>query len=297
MIFDVDEPFVSHIQCRCTPIPVLPDVPVGATGADLFSRLEDAQQRGILGRGRFDLFKAGQMDITDIPVEVDAGRWGKALRQRTLGELKRGARLSIPQPNTVIQLPDGADDRLRGALDAIGQVHGLSSGAPISVREVTRGSRLGTYDYDFRTGKPKRIDIKTSSNEVELTLVHEIGHYIDHQVLPKKDFGDNVFRSLQARDEFMGEWRDAVNGSRAITAIRNQREQEPAYADYLLMPQEQWARSYAQYIATQSQNPTLLAQINKYRSDDVLFREHWDDDDFVPIADAIGRMFSGLGLK
>jgi len=86
-LHDVDEPFVSHVQCRCTPIPVLPDVPVGATGAELFNRLDDAEQRGILGRGRFDLFKAGVLDITDIPVEVDAGRWGKALRQRTLREL------------------------------------------------------------------------------------------------------------------------------------------------------------------------------------------------------------------
>ena len=88
MVFEVDEPFISHIQCRCTPIPVLPDVPAGATGAQLFDRLEDAEQRGILGRGRFDLFKAGALDITDIPVEVDAGRWGKALRQRTLRELR-----------------------------------------------------------------------------------------------------------------------------------------------------------------------------------------------------------------
>jgi len=87
MIFDVDEPFVSHINCRCSPTPVLPDVPAGATGAELFNRLEDAQQRGILGRGRFELFKAGELDITDIPVEVDAGRWGKALRQRTLRQL------------------------------------------------------------------------------------------------------------------------------------------------------------------------------------------------------------------
>ncbi len=87
-IHDVDEPFVSHIQCRCTPVGILPDVPAGATGATLFDALDASDQRKILGVGRFDLFKAGALDITDIPVEVDAGRWGKALRQRTLKELR-----------------------------------------------------------------------------------------------------------------------------------------------------------------------------------------------------------------
>lgn len=88
-VFPVDEPFVSHPACRCSPIPVLPDVPVRASGPEVFATLPENDQRTILGPGRYELFRNGSLSLTDIPVEVDAGRWGKVLRQRTLGELTR----------------------------------------------------------------------------------------------------------------------------------------------------------------------------------------------------------------
>ncbi|MEM6328359.1 MAG: hypothetical protein AAF791_14695, partial [Bacteroidota bacterium] len=97
------------------------------------------------------------------------------------------------------------------------------------------------------------------------------------------------------------QWWDAVTASDAYRDLRLVADGDrPAsipllpqsYADYLLEPWELWARSYAQYIAQRSGDPTMRSQIAGLRSDHPL--KQWSDDDFEPIADVIDSIFRDL---
>lgn len=84
----LDEPFASHVACRCTPTPWLNDVsPRVETGADLFARLSDADQRRVLGPGKYALYQAGTLRLADLVAKTDGGRWGPGLRERSIREI------------------------------------------------------------------------------------------------------------------------------------------------------------------------------------------------------------------
>lgn len=68
---------------------------------------------------------------------------------------------------------------------------------------------------------------------------------------------------------------------------------------YYLRREEQWARAYAQYIATRSADPLLLEQLDAIRtSAHAVYRaSQWSDDDFSAIGAAIDDLLTTLGLK
>ena len=62
-----------------------------------------------------------------------------------------------------------------------------------------------------------------------------------------------------------------------------------AYARYLLRPHELFARSYAQFIATESQAPAFAGEMHRLRvarEGIVSYPELWDDSDFTRVAEA-----------
>jgi hypothetical protein len=65
-----------------------------------------------------------------------------------------------------------------------------------------------------------------------------------------------------------------------------------------LSKDEQWARSYAQWIATRSKNSELLDQVKKItqKTDAPAYNaSQWVEADFEPIAEAIDIIFKTLG--
>jgi hypothetical protein len=55
-------------------------------GADVFARLSPADQRKILGPGKFDLYKSGKLKLSDLPVKTRSD-FGPGLRTKSLKEL------------------------------------------------------------------------------------------------------------------------------------------------------------------------------------------------------------------
>lgn len=91
----LDESMSSHPGCRCTPTPRtkswqdlgidLPDTrPPVSTGVDKFARLSSADQRQILGAGKFDAYANGRLALTDLVQPTQHDRWGPGLRERSL---------------------------------------------------------------------------------------------------------------------------------------------------------------------------------------------------------------------
>lgn len=92
--FKLDQPFASHVACRCTVVPICKEIP-GYTslpqsddGPTVFGRLSDEDQRAILGRGKYELFKSGDMSLDDLVQGTRSTAWGPGRRERTLAEVR-----------------------------------------------------------------------------------------------------------------------------------------------------------------------------------------------------------------
>ena len=192
--------------------------------------------------------------------------------------------LSLPRSGKVRQLSESV-------LAEIDAIHDVAQMPRIPIVAFKSGTKGGAYRH-YVGGAPIEIKVNTHivATHQELTLAHEIGHFIDDQAIA----GANQFASESSA--IMSEWRDAIDNSNAIKAIGvgNPR------AGYYLSRPEQWARSYAQYIAVKSKNPVLMAQLDAIRThdpryDDWVAHRQWQDDDFAPIMAAMDKIFNKLG--
>ena len=96
--FTVDETLDSHPNCRCAMIPKTkswadlgfpgtPDSRPSTTGGpDLFSKLSGSDQAAILGPGKYQAYKDGQITLPDLVHRTDSPRWGPGRREATLRE-------------------------------------------------------------------------------------------------------------------------------------------------------------------------------------------------------------------
>lgn len=204
-----------------------------------------------------------------------------------------------------------AKDKIEIALSAIDSVHGDGTLRPIPINQRKSKTTWGQYKYRQMRDRsiPVEININpTEGNHAATTMAHEVGHYLDDQslritqVLPT----DKITPEIQA-------WRKTIADSEAVKTLQDWRSKgheititdpntgqertgkvDATYIKYMLRHDELWARSYAQYIATRSGNPTMLAEISAIRSSPYGVTQ-WADGDFVPIAEAIDEILRAAG--
>jgi hypothetical protein len=194
-------------------------------------------------------------------------------------------------------------DTARAALEHINHLHGDGPLPAISVREEQL-NEPAAYEYDTQTGRA--LGILLSGDYTELEVIHEIGHFLDHWGLARGQFASET-------NEALHDWREAVRASsayRTLEALQGVTETTIEVFDehfilpvsqqdvrYFLRWRECFARSYAQYVAVSSGNPTLRRQIgenapNEHR--EVLYTSQWADRDFAPIAETLDALFVRL---
>lgn len=82
---------VTH-NCRCTPIPVTGTERVresfGLSGPERFARLSPRNQLRVLGRGKWEAYRAGRLRLEDVVERVEHPVWGPTLRERPLRDLE-----------------------------------------------------------------------------------------------------------------------------------------------------------------------------------------------------------------
>jgi len=191
-----------------------------------------------------------------------------------------------------------AKKALGEAVQAIDKVHGIS-GLPVIPVESTRSKAFqGAYSYMASSGDAVRIRISSESRNPGLTALHEIGHFIDHQSLN----GRKGYASTS--DPLLEKFRQAVDRSAATAELEAELAKTGISAvrktcRYYLETHEQWARAYAQYVATRSGNAALVGQLDAIRnSAHAVYRNsQWSDADFAPIGDSIDELLMALGFK
>ena len=147
--------------------------------------------------------------------------------------------------------------RLKRVLEAIDKLHSPKGLRAISV--VMNGYVVGG---EFDPGL-YAINLNPFGSHPELTLLHEVGHYLEWRSIPKNQAGPRDFAS---DPRFMA-WLDAayktVAVQRLLALLEQQKEGSQAFNDigYLLRPNELWTRAYSQYIARAASLPVLFQQV------------------------------------
>lgn len=209
----------------------------------------------------------------------------------TLSEREaRRQRFGLKPVSAALEIPAGSFGRARRAPERVGEtlalidlVHddGNLPKLPI-IGKVRTPRALAEYAH-YPNGAAVRIGVRPRGVWLESSLVHEIGHFLDHQVLGTKGSFASEFSS-----EFKA-WRKAVRASKAHREIVA--SSIPLRAKrYLGETAELWARSYTQFIAETSRDPILLEQMQDMREDLWPFMQ-WRPDDFAPIAAEIRKIF------
>ena len=213
--------------------------------------------------------------------------------------------------------PTANTARLRDAIAAIDQVHGDGTLPTIAAQcHALQSGRAGEFRYTIRPYRPHSILMSPAGRTKELTVAHEVGHYLEKTVIPGSSPVDG--KRDWASDPTLGAWLRAVQQSDGVrtlqgfktnpnvTVVIAGRERvvafDPEYVDYLLSPEELWARSYAQYIALRSNHAKMREQVAKRLTPSVeqssLYAPtQWAESDFEPIAREFDALLSQLGWR
>lgn len=211
----------------------------------------------------------------------------------------RAKSTALTKLSRAIWLPNHVlTERLRKILDLIDKVH-----APKNLKKVTlimdRSVRGAKFTCRGAYG-PYEILLNPSGSHPELSLVHEIGHYLEWQTIPKNIIGHRNFDN----DAILSEWLKAMLNCPGVINLVRLRDQQKmdskAYKDinYLLRPEELWARMYSQYTAKKSLASVLFQQIaaeNKISSGGIMYLPYLPWDQFPLIEGEMDWIFRDQG--
>lgn len=177
------------------------------------------------------------------------------------------------------------------ALEQIDAVHTDGQLPKIPLRTDVAMNHAGVYAINKADLTAVEIRINGKGPWPELTVAHEIGHFLDHQVIDKAGFLASRHSALLAP------FREALRKSRAyadiVDAMSSLDHKVRKNAEYLVTDHECFARAYAQYIAVRSGDQRMLGQVALARSR--LSYRQWSEDDFREIAAALDQIFKQKG--
>ncbi|NUN68843.1 MAG: hypothetical protein HUU02_03935 [Bacteroidetes bacterium] len=198
-------------------------------------------------------------------------------------------------------------NKINRAMAFIDRTHGDGQLKLLPVVRMSRGKEYGRFRWYSSSREAVDIEIREDGAHVEMTTIHEVGHYLDHS-------GIGIRKAMSSMsDPMMDEWRNVVKGSKAYQKLKSVYDRgyieverlgikEKIYSpevrshfSYLLSEEELWARSYAQYIAVKTKDPTLRNQLEQMRSDPIEGDSQWSDEEFAVIETEIDKLFTKLG--
>jgi len=217
--------------------------------------------------------------------------------------------IPVSQAFDLSELP-GARSRIGGAvrhsMEVIDNVHGDGELTEVPLKQTSGSVSMGTYRYNSITGQPVMITTSSKDDTPGFSFAHEVGHFIDQQqIRSNKDVSDIVSNIQEAANKT-----SAMNRLNQLTTLRtvpytsNTGEVkdhyiQQNYVKYLLRENEVFARSYAQYIATESQDAQMIKDLDFNRdiakAENSIYPSHWTDDDFAPIAKEFNNLFKAMG--
>ena len=241
------------------------------------------------------------------PTAADAACGGDQ-HENDLGEGEAAEPPGSPRPNRLEYASDpqsiGAHlaiesgdlaTHFHSAAKAIHAVHGNGGLPTIPARENAKLRRTEA-EYIYRSTQAESITIKSGTRHPAFNVVHEIGHFIDHQALGSGGYGFASVEGYPAAKPVM----DAVHASPEVKALKKETKRTKAgkakrHLKYLGEPEELFARAYSQYIATRGRNSEFLSALRYEQKATYGKMAYWDEATFEPIAKLIDAMFREKG--
>ncbi len=167
--------------------------------------------------------------------------------------------------------------------------------------EKLHGGFNGTYRRGSDHQRPK-ISMAKAGDSPRHTMAHEVGHHFDRHF--------HLSGSVMETTEW-NRVRAAIEGSNATRKLKAKLVAEMGrttpdpeiirYCSYLLQPQEQWARAFAQYVSVNTQGARgegmWRHELKKLQFVSKRWFIQWQDDDFDDIAGEMNRLFDHLRSK
>ena len=174
---------------------------------------------------------------------------------------------------------------LARALVAADELHVLRSNLdPVPIRPTSTTSQAGCYR--LRENDPVDLRVSRRHGRVPLSFLHELGHFVDHQLGP----GPGPVGWASGHHEAFADWRAAAAELPSRAPVNTGRSRR-RYFDSV---KEVWARSYAQTVLTRSSDPWLQGHLlGRLDMDDMFV---WPAGVFEPVAGELERVLERLGL-
>lgn len=219
------------------------------------------------------------------------------------GPLRPNARPTVPtSPRGGVDVripkttPIGRD--VAAARASIAKVHSIPTrlpNLPVTTARLDPGVN-GVY-----RGGRGILQMSANGPSPRLTFAHEIGHYLDHQLLGT---ATTNFETRMLTDPLTQRWLDAANATPSVRALRALLTDPALPADivehvtYLLQPVELWGRSYAQFIALRSADEIMAAELAAYRASTAPWTSarQWDTTEFEDVAASIEAILRSKGV-
>ena len=231
----------------------------------------------------------------------------------------------VPDPRRSIKYRQGASNaieikgfdnngtmRIANALERVDEVFPSLPNLPaVPLVPSTDNRHLGLYTISNYIDKdtnelidrlPKSIELNSEGNE--LTVIHEVGHYLDHTAVgtTKNYLGtaslpglEGNARPLAVFDDFF----EAVNSTPTMKRIvKKQTSPNPAiqkHNQYLVRRSEVFARAFAQYTTKKSNSGVLKAQLKAEATTEK--DKYWSDKEFKNLEPVMDRLFNDLGWR
>jgi hypothetical protein len=213
-----------------------------------------------------------------------------------------GRRVSVRALTVVVLPDDSAAEEARRVLRLVDHVHRVR-GPYLQILIVPETNN--EWDGSYEVVGPPVIRIDEFSDSIGFTLLHELGHLIDHRLL-----GGGL--QWGSDSQHLAAWKAATDQSDAVASLVEQYwaprrvainggivvEADDDDLDYYLRPDELFARSYAQWVVTRAGDADLSRQLEASprlsTRPEVLYAEQWDSGDFAPIAREFDRLMEEL---
>jgi len=172
--------------------------------------------------------------------------------------------------------------------------------AAYTAKASTKPSQFGPEFADEPDIVPEALLVDPNGERTRLSILHEVGHFLDHDLFGKgEDLGARVgaFNEIPVIDAIQASPSWKALDERSTHLYDGMTPVEAAqmgdWYGYAASPEESFARAYAQYIATRTDNEGVREEWAAYQREapEEFAAEQWKPEEFKPIAAAFDKIF------
>lgn len=185
-------------------------------------------------------------------------------------------------------------DGVEHARQVIDLVHG---DGPLPIAEVHNTKKQSQRGAFYPVAAEPRIDVSSTADMQSSAFIHEMGHFLDTWGLGKGRADDLSDLANKLGSYINDDMKDLMDTIYASHEMRNLEHLNISgqYKNYLASRHEAFARAYTQFIAEQSGDQQLLAELAEKRINPIWAGNQWSTEDFRPIREAFIKLFKKLG--